>query len=67
MSKAYKCDRCGTLFCSDIANRKYYITTSRMVSGICADLCEECQNQLNIFYKNKNAIVSIPNESEVSE
>ena len=59
MSKAYKCDRCGALFCSDIISRKYYITTSRFVSGICIDLCDECQKQLNMFATNKNAVISI--------
>lgn len=59
MSKAYKCDRCGALFSTDITKRKYYITTSRYVSGICVDLCDECQKQLDMFITNKNAVISV--------
>ena len=42
--KAYKCDRCGRVFESEVENEKYLITTYDYDSYFI--LCEDCQNEL---------------------
>ena len=57
---AFKCDRCGNYFL-DYTGRKsctfYNVTTNPNVTGMCLDLCENCNAELqewvNTFKTNK--------------
>lgn len=54
--RAYQCDRCGELysyFSKSIKREEIYITSSNTLSGCIKDLCGQCQEELEAWWKMK--------------
>lgn len=50
--RAYKCDRCGKFFdhSKDAKEPLIFITGSRTSNMYIQDLCDDCQNELDVWW-----------------